>query len=366
MTPLPSGARDARRRWAGSAEGCRQAVHLVSGALTGRRATPGAGITGRRITGHPVALAVPVVAAALLLSACGQASSPSPSPAAVVSPVSTPSDGGTAGSVTPGSFAGTAGSAGTSSIVTPGDGSVTPGSSESSAGTAPAPPIPGTLRVTLYGDSIAWETEDALSADLTATGRATLKHEVFPGTAVCDWLSYMRRDIADSPPQAAILIFRGVNYTPCSHGPNGQRLTGAPLADRYEADTRAAVGLLTSAGVHVYLVRAPVARDDDTPALVGDRFARVAASMPNTTYVDAGSIVEGPDRTFARTLPCLPTETCSKTDAEGAPVMVARSPDGSHLCPVVPRRWAKCPVYSPGAIRFAAEVFEAVRQTQLG
>ena len=175
-----------------------------------------------------------------------------------------------------------------------------------------------------------------MSADLAATGRATLKHEVFPGTAVCDWLSYMRRDLADSPPQAAILIFRGVNYTPCSHGPDGQRLTGAPLADRYEADTRTAVGLLTSAGVHVYLVRAPVARNDDMPALVGDRFARVAASMPNTTYVDAGCDRRRP-RPNVRDDSALPaTETCSKTDADGAPVTVVRSPDGSHFCPVVP------------------------------
>ena len=355
MTPPPPAAGDVRRRWAGSPGG----VPSSSAPAAGRPHWPARDLRswgGHEPPGHGhrIAFAVSLTAAALLLSACAQASSASPSHLAAASPAATPTAAATGGAIATGGSSATSGDSGSS-----------PGTPESSGGTARAP-LAGPLRVTLYGDSIAWETEDALSADLTATGRATLKHDVFPGTAVCDWLSYMRRDLADSPPQAAILIFRGVNYTPCSHGPDGQRLTGAPLADRYEADTRTAVGLLTSAGVHVYLVRAPVARDDDTPALVGDRFARVAASMPNTTYVDAGWIVEGPDRTFVTTLPCLATETCSKTDGDGAPATVVRSPDGSHFCPVVPRRWAKCPVYSPGAIRFAAEVFEAVRQTQLG
>lgn len=306
------------------------------------------------------AVAVSLAAAAISLSACAQAPSAShaqaPSASHVAAEAPAPTQTTTpAGASTPAPPAGTS---------TPPDAPTD--APQSGPAATPVPPLSGTLRVNLYGDSIGWETEDALAADLAATGRATLKREVFPGTAVCDWLSYMRRDLANSPPQAAVLVFRGVNYTPCVRGPGGQRLTGVALADRFEADTRTAVGLLTSAGVHVYLVRAPVARNDDMPALVGDRFARVAQSMPGATYVDAGAIDEGPDRTFATALPCLPTETCTRTDADGAPVTVVRSPDGSHFCPVVPPPWVKCPVYSPGAIRFAAEVFEAIRQTQLG
>ena len=306
------------------------------------------------------AVAVSLAAAAISLSACAQAPSAShaqaPSASHVAAEAPAPTQTTTpAGASTPAPPAGTS---------TPPDAPTD--APQSGPAATPVPPLSGTLRVNLYGDSIGWETEDALAADLAATGRATLKREVFPGTAVCDWLSYMRRDLANSPPQAAVLIFRGVNYTPCVRGPGGQRLTGAALADRFEADTRTAVGLLTPAGVHVYLVRAPVARNDDMPALVGDRFARVAQSMPGATYVDAGAIDEGPDRTFVAALPCLPTETCTRTDADGAPVTVVRSPDGSHFCPVVPPPWVKCPVYSPGAIRFAAEVFVAIRQTQLG
>jgi hypothetical protein len=83
-------------------------------------------------------------------------------------------------------------------------------------------------RVILYGDSLAFEARDVFALSLQRGNDVEVVDRTYGGTAICDRLDRMRRDLHDLQPTAVVLEFVGNNVTPCMRGPNGP-FTGGDL-----------------------------------------------------------------------------------------------------------------------------------------
>src|SRR5256884_827778 len=226
----------------------------------------------------------------------------------------------------------------------------------------------GNRRVILYGDSLAFEARDFFALSLQRGSDVEVVDRTFGGTAICDRLDGMRRDLHDLQPSAVVLEFVGNNVTPCMRGPTGP-LTGDDLVRKYRDDARTATEIFAGAGVRVYWIGAPSTATAEAGVFAGIRHGYEAESgrltfgtppIPRVRYVDAGQAVLDRGR-FATTLPCLPTE------GEGVGCVDGRIPvralDGLHFCPV--RTGAgtdRCPVYSGGAVRFGVAMAQPIRR----
>jgi hypothetical protein len=223
-------------------------------------------------------------------------------------------------------------------------------------------------RVILYGDSLAWEARDGFGLAIQTGGEADVVDRAYGGTAICDWLDRMRRDVHEVKPSAVVLEFVGNNVTGCMRGPKGP-LTGPALVERYREDARIATEIFAGVGVRVYWIGAPAAPGPQASAFTEVR--RVYAAEPSrltfatpppqrVEYVDAGQAVLD-HGAFTWTLPCLPNEGAPEGCADGR--IQVRAPDGVHFCPVLIRRGEdRCAVYSAGAARFGFAMAEPVRR----
>ena len=136
--------------------------------------------------------------------------------------------------------------------------------------------------------------------------------------------------------EAIILEFSGNALTPCMAGLS--YYTPAYYA-KYRADTMAAISTWVRTGAHVFLIGAPVTRQQQESVPLWDalnlQYAQIAAADPvHVTYVDAGAAVEGPGGVYSQTLPCLIGEPCTGPVVDGVPSNVVRAADGVHFCPV--------------------------------
>jgi hypothetical protein len=231
-------------------------------------------------------------------------------------------------------------------------------------------------RVALFGDSLAWEAQSYFS-DLVETRGDNAVTYTRSGTAVCDWLSAMRSVEARFRPTEVELEFSGDALTAC------MRAFPPPSPayfQKYRADTLAAIAIFQAGGAHVFLIGAPINRDDTSVQnwdRMNGQYAAIAGADPaHVTYVDAGAAVEGPGQTFTATLPCLMNELCTGPVVDGVRSNIVRAPDGGHFCPVEkdPQLGmiGPCPVYSSGAYRYALAMAAALparassRQTAMG
>ena len=217
------------------------------------------------------------------------------------------------------------------------------------------------VRVGLFGDSLAVQSEPYFDFLLQAGGKATVSDFVYGGTAACDWLPKMRRYAQAEHPQAVVFEFVGNTFSSCMD----RCQLGSPEAvSRYCSSISTASQVFLGVRTHVFLVGTPITRsqwiahDSDWDAL-NRAFAALAAKHPDhVTYVDAGSAVEGPHRSFVRTMPCLVVEPCSGPTIAGVRRNVVRSRDGVHFCPDqsgnAVGQVTGCHGYSSGAFRFAA------------
>ena len=218
-----------------------------------------------------------------------------------------------------------------------------------------------TVRVGLFGDSLAVQSEPYFNLLVQAGGKADVTDFSYGGTAACDWLSKMRTYARTEHPQAVVFEFIGNTFTACMKG----CLFGSPAAvTLYCSAISTAINVFLGLGTHVFLVGTPITRSEwiahdssGTPSTWLSRLWRPSILL-EVTYVDAGRAVEGPHQSFVSTLPCLFFEPCTGPTIDGVRTNVVRSPDGIHFCPnqvgnavgVVPG----CDTYSSGAFRFAA------------
>jgi hypothetical protein len=217
------------------------------------------------------------------------------------------------------------------------------------------------VRIGLFGDSLAVQSEPYFNFLVQAGGKAKVSDFSYGGTAACDWLTKMHKYARTEHPQAVVFEFIGNTFTACMKG----CLFGSPAAvDLYCSAISTAINVFLGLGTHVFLVGTPITRSewiahDSKWDALNLAFAALAAKHPaQVTYVDAGKAVEGPGQSFVSTLPCLFFEACTGPTIAGVRTNVVRSPDGVHFCPnqignavgVVPG----CDTYSSGAFRFAA------------
>jgi hypothetical protein len=232
------------------------------------------------------------------------------------------------------------------------------------APTTTVPPPPTTTTVTaapaarrapphvvLWGDSLAVESAAFFAEAVQATG-ATAETRTMGGTAPCDWYAEILQRSAVAPVDVALLMFSGNSRTPCMRGPDGRFLAGAAKVEKYRADVGGLADHLRGLGGAVYLIGPPVMRPDFEPnrveALLG-LYRDLAGERDGVFFADAGSAVLA-EGGYAERLPCLPSEGDDHGCVGGT--IAVRSPDGVHFCPTATK--GSCPVYSSGAVRFAA------------
>jgi hypothetical protein len=223
-------------------------------------------------------------------------------------------------------------------------------------------------RVILYGDSLALEARDYFALSIQSGDEAVVVDRTFGGTAICDWLDRMRRDVRDLQPTAVVLEFVGNNVTPCMRGPDGP-LTGGALVQKYDDDARIATAIFAGVGVRVYWMGGPRISGLREIEFTGirdvyeaepTRLTFATPPLDRVRYSDAGrSLLE--DGHYTTTLPCAPSEGAAQGCVDQR--IAVRGPDGLHLCPVELDREANgCPVYSGGAARFGFAMAEPVRR----
>jgi hypothetical protein len=215
-------------------------------------------------------------------------------------------------------------------------------------------------RVTVYGDSLVSQAVPYLRAVGTVFGLDVTAHS-FYGTAPCDFLPVVRRDLQGRRTDVVVWAFSGNSIGTCMRDHTGRPLTGAAIISKYSVDTMAAAASAEAAGVRFVLVSPPAARSVGNWSGFDSMYRGLAATDPRIDYVDGG-IEIAPDGHFMDTQSCLPFETelsvARGACARGDQILV-RASDGVHFCPV--SKQLTCPVYSSGALRYALAILGAVR-----
>jgi hypothetical protein len=217
------------------------------------------------------------------------------------------------------------------------------------------------VSVVLFGDSLAYQAAPYFNLLVQAGGKAKVTDFAFGGTAACDWLPEMRRVARTGHPQAVVIEFAGNTFTSCMAGCAAE---SSSAVSRYCSDISTALRLFLAVGAHVFLEGTPITYQqwvthDPHSDDLNRAFAVLAGKNPGrVTYVDAGKAVEGPDQSFAWTLPCLFFEPCVGPTVAGVRSNAVRNPDGVHFCPGQDTNSqghvVGCQGYSSGAFRFAA------------
>jgi hypothetical protein len=216
----------------------------------------------------------------------------------------------------------------------------------------PAPP----RRLALFGDSLTSEASAYWDAFMDATPGWERTRLSLAGTAMCDWLDKMEKSSAEFHPDVVGLEFVGNDILPCMRNDDGSQLTNDEYLRRWRRDTRRAIETFDPRTT-IYLIGPPAMGEPDDR--VHDIFQEFAREYPNTRFVDGGRIVS-PNRRFVEHLPCLEREPCTGPVIDGERTNVVRAIDKVHFCPDPDSYGRKCPVYSPGAYRFAITLYEAL------
>jgi hypothetical protein len=221
------------------------------------------------------------------------------------------------------------------------------------------------IQIAVFGDSLAWEAQPYYDDLARAAGDVAHTYDSHGGSAICDWLTQMRRVQAKYHPMAVQLEFSGNNLTPCM---KGYELYSPEYYEKYRADTLNAIRIFTAGGAHVFLIGAPITRAQQSVPdwqRLNMQYEEIAAADPaHVTYVDAGATVELPGQRYTDTLPCLERESCTGPVVDAIRSNVVRSSDGVHFCPTEKGLDSGviggCSVYSSGAYRYAKAMFDAL------
>ena len=97
-----------------------------------------------------------------------------------------------------------------------------------------------TVRIGLFGDSLAVQSEPYFNLLVEAGGKAKVTDFSYGGTAACDWVSKMEKYARTEHPQAAVFEFIGNTFTACMKGCR-LRIAGrhhALLLGHFDSDQR--------------------------------------------------------------------------------------------------------------------------------
>ncbi|MGW7085162.1 SGNH/GDSL hydrolase family protein [Streptomyces sp. NPDC054871] len=270
-------------------------------------------------------------------------------------------------------------------------------SAESSAEPSAAPPSSTTRqrvaeksqkkapKVLYLGDSLAMENQTVLGDLLRADLGARYRSAPYSGTTLCDYLDDTGKDslvpdkdkaaalVREQRPDYVVLQFWGNawGYTPCMDGITYDKQR-QKYFDRYAADAKALASQIHDAGGSgadrpriVWVLQGP---DPITP----DRVRRVngiyeaQAAASGGIVADAGRVVApGADRyTWVEKLPCTAYERKNPaycTEPGSGRTALHRGDDYLHFCLAPTTAKSRpCPARSPGIRRMAAEITRAV------
>lgn len=212
--------------------------------------------------------------------------------------------------------------------------------------------------VIIYGDSMSVPNQSGGYFDYftTANGHAQVVNYVYPGTTPCTWSQQMQSDASSGLMSVAVLEFTGSN-----DGCDTYPYESPAYYQAYQQQVTSIAQTFSRAGVHTFLIGYPVPYSavqnaDPNWDHLNEIYAHVAATVANTTFVNAGDSVEAGGQ-FAWTLPCFYFEPYCAPGGQN-PV---RGPDGFHFCPLsttVP----VCGDYASGGLRFGMAEANAVNQ----
>jgi hypothetical protein len=224
----------------------------------------------------------------------------------------------------------------------------------------------------VWGDSIAGQAASNIAFVLGESGKVVTRLHTFGGTALCDWFTDMHNELNPSDPdafhpQVAVIQFSGDAFTPCMHDANGVAYSGQALVNKYATDSALTIALFGQSKIPVYFVSTPISAGQAKQGYVGlmpigVMFSKLPARYRAghlARYIDGANPLEWHGR-YSATLPCLPWETCTGRWPDGTKTVVVRQADGTHFCPVAETVNADgsktCPVFMPGAQRFATAI----------
>jgi hypothetical protein len=216
-------------------------------------------------------------------------------------------------------------------------------------------------RVSLFGDSLAYQSRTAFTARMTRFAPGDLNVSTYPMTAPCDFREHIATDLLRRRPQVLVLEFSGNSSTPCMRDRRGRYLAiGSPAwRDRYLDDLHAILAVAQLSDTTVLWATAPPVHHpgapDDYPRRVAAAVRGVAATNHRLRVVDTGAAVAGNGRSFTRSLPCSPHEPFCRDGR-----IVVRADDGLHFdCHGTPDDLMGCTGYSAGARRFGEAMADA-------
>jgi hypothetical protein len=217
-------------------------------------------------------------------------------------------------------------------------------------------------RVSLFGDSLAYESASAFMVQLARRAGVASTVSTYPMTALCDFTSSIYRDLLVNRPGVLALEFSGNSGTPCmKDGAGALAVIGSDgWRDQYVDDLRdvLAVARVTRTTV-VWATAPPVSPtqfDRNYPRTLAVAVRKLAATNDRLRVVDTGAMLTTDGRSFSRTLPCRPDERAVCRDGR----LVVRSDDGLHFdCHGLPDLVGTCVGYSGGARRFGEAIADA-------
>ncbi len=161
------------------------------------------------------------------------------------------------------------------------------------------PRVPAPLAkplVVLYGDSLAWEAEDAFVGAFVGRPEVQVVTRTYGGTAICDWFDEMQADAAVLSPGAVVLEFTGNTLTPCMQDATGRGLIDEAAWAKYRTDAQIAIGIFAATDTRVFLAGSPISRAQELTGdyhggVINAMYAAIAGQHPGVSYVDAGAAV---------------------------------------------------------------------------
>jgi hypothetical protein len=211
------------------------------------------------------------------------------------------------------------------------------------------------VRVALFGDSLTFESKRYWAAMMQSEGY-DVRAVAVPGISICNLFKQIRETRDDFHPDVVAFQFVGNAILPCMRNPDGSELSNADYLRRWRSDTEFAMRMFP-ASTPMFLVGPPAMGTPDNRVFT--IYQDLAKRRPHTTFIDGGRIV-APGRKFVETLPCLADEPCTGPVVHGTRHNVVRAWDHVHFCPRKVPLGTPCPVYSPGALRFAETVVEGM------
>ncbi len=228
-----------------------------------------------------------------------------------------------------------------------------------------------------YGDSLSSQASPYVHHYFELGGQYLVVDRTLGGTAPCDWLPKIRRDIERYAPAAVVFQFSGNALGGCMSGSRDALLPADPSVPsdpepyfaQYERDTRRFARIARERRVPMFVAASPPKFDfHDASEGWGrlDQIYRDVAAAEHAIYMPESRLaVANPDGTRVESLPCLSIEPCFGEPVVGHNALFA-SDRGHFGCavpipPPVRGVTAKCPAHSSGALRYALAMVSVVR-----